>query len=135
MNKLIDRTIMVIGASGKIGKVLSSYFLAEGANVVISARNPDRLTELKQELDSERVLDIPVDATVPADCEKLFASGQEKFGKIDTVVISAGTWQRLNISDSAVKARESFDALYTSIFLPSAIAAFTGEASCPHLCR
>ena len=127
--KLTNKTIIVVGATGGIGRVLCHEFYNHGANVVLVARTREKLEDLQVSMGigQERTLVIPADATSVADMEKVFRAAGKKFGKVHTLVISAGTWKRLSVDDMASQANASFEELYKSIFLPTAIAGFVGQ--------
>jgi FAD/FMN-containing dehydrogenase len=93
-----DRVVLVTGASSGVGAALARAFAAEGADVVLFARS---------EADLERVADacrqtgrqalvVPGDVTRPEDCAAAVARTIERFGRLDTVVASAGLgmWAR-----------------------------------------
>ena len=60
--KLVNAKIVIIGATGSVGSICSKLLVAQGAHVVIVARNYSRLTELKNEM----LADIP-DAAIEID--------------------------------------------------------------------
>ena len=41
---LVDKVVLVTAASGGLGVVIAEEFAAEGATVIVSARNPERLS-------------------------------------------------------------------------------------------
>src|SRR3989344_2264149 len=115
------KTIIVVGATGGIGRVLSLIFHKLGANVVMAARTEDRLRFLQDSLGEERTLIVQADATVVIDVKWLCEAAKKKFGSIDAVVISAGSWERLSIQDSAERALVSQERLFLSIYLPTTV--------------
>jgi len=128
MGKLSDKTFIIVGASGGIGSVLAREFLAEGANVVLAARNEEKLLALKKSLGSgEKILTIKTDATSISDLERLFEKSYERFGSVDAIVISVGTWARLSIDSSPEEVFVLFDKHYTSILKASILPAFIAQ--------
>lgn len=120
------KTIIVVGASGNIGSVLSRVFHEAGANVVLSARTLEKLTDLEKEL-GERTLVVATDATKPAMVEKLFLAAQNTFGHVDAVVITAGRWDRLSIKNQPDEAHDLALRHFESLFLPTLVTAFTAQ--------
>ena len=51
--KLIDKAIVVTGASSGMGKAIVELFVKEGASVVAVARRKERLEELAESLKGE----------------------------------------------------------------------------------
>lgn len=127
MKKLEGKTIIVVGASGGIGRVFCRVFYDSGANVVLSARNEERLNKLKMSLGGERVLVAPTDATFVPDTKAMFEAACNRFGSVDAVVISAGTWRELSVKNATDEALNSSDELYHSIFLPSFVVGFAAQ--------
>lgn len=125
--KLKSKTIIVVGATGGIGRVLCREFYNHGANVALVARTKEKLKNLQASLGQERTLVIPADATSVLDMEGVFRMVGKKFGKIDAIIISAGSWKRLSIEDTPLQASISLEELFKSIFLPTAITAFVAQ--------
>ncbi len=122
--KLDNRTIIVVGASGGIGSKLCQSFYREGANVVLTARTREKLEQVRYSLGEERTLVVPADASDPAAVRDLFSRTKEKFGRVDAVVISAGSWARLSINDSSKQAVELLDTHFAVILKPAFIVGF-----------
>lgn len=127
MKKLKGKTVVVVGATGGIGRVLTSEFYSAGANVVLVARTLEKLWNLQSTLGTNRVLTVQTDATVVSDVKSLFQKATKKFGIVDAVVISAGTWERLSVNNLPEEALESSKKLFQSIFLPSMMVGFVAQ--------
>jgi NAD(P)-dependent dehydrogenase (short-subunit alcohol dehydrogenase family) len=92
MPSLSGQVIIVTGASAGIGEATARRLVRGGAQVVITARRPDRLDALARELDptGANVLAVAGDITSDADRGKLVAAALAKFGRIDALVNNAG---------------------------------------------
>lgn len=121
------KTIIVVGASGNIGSVLSRVFHQAGAKVVLSARTFEKLEVLAKELGMDRALAVATDATKPALVEKLLLTAQDTFGHVDAVVITAGRWDRLSIKNQPDEAHDLALRHFESLFLPTLVVAFTAQ--------
>lgn len=123
---LNNKVIIIIGATGGIGRVLSKRFVEAGATVVLSSRSEDKLRDLSEDV-GEKALPIQADASRLEDVEALFKKTQEHFGTIDAVVMTAGSWKRLTTDEptsvAADLARSHFDAL----FLPSFVVGYIAQ--------
>lgn len=85
-----DRTVIVTGASGGIGREISLRLLGEGANVVLAARS-DGIHGTADESDAgERALPVETDVTDEASVEKTIDEAVGTFGGIDGLVNNAG---------------------------------------------
>ncbi|SNS51658.1 NAD(P)-dependent dehydrogenase, short-chain alcohol dehydrogenase family [Rhodococcoides kyotonense] len=86
------RTALVTGADSGIGWQTAKLLLAEGATVVISDRDQDKLNTAKNELDAPdgRLFAVAADVTKTADVEALAARVQNAVGDIDILVQSSG---------------------------------------------
>jgi 3-oxoacyl-[acyl-carrier protein] reductase len=90
---LRNRDELVAAASRGLGRAVAEELAAEGASLVLCARDAQTLTETASaiaENTGAHVLAVPADVTVPADIARVVASGIERFGKIDILVTNAG---------------------------------------------
>ncbi len=118
MQNLEGKTVVFFGATGGIGESVCLEFQKAGANLVLVARNQDKLAKLKAGLGGESVAAISADASNLADVQRVFRESNEKFGEIDAVVISVGTWQRTSLANSAQEIIDMNEKLDASIAKP-----------------
>lgn len=122
MSRLVDRVALVTGASSGIGAACAKALAAEGARVVVAARRADRLTALVSEIGSAGGVAIAhaADVTREDEVEALFRAIDERFGRVDLLVNSAGIADHTP-TDTITLARfhEVMDANLTSAFLCS----------------
>ena len=88
---LQGKTIIITGGSSGMGLYMAKQFVSEGANVVITGRNDERLAEAKQfiaEADST-IETFQMDVRVPEHAEAMVAFAVEKFGQVDGLVNNA----------------------------------------------
>jgi NAD(P)-dependent dehydrogenase (short-subunit alcohol dehydrogenase family) len=83
--ELLGQTVVVIGGSSGIGLETARRAIGEGAEVVLTGRNPERLAQAAQELDVQRT--AAFDATDPAAVASFF---QALPAPIDHVLVTAG---------------------------------------------
>lgn len=126
--KLEDRTIVIFGASGGIGRILAREFHREGASLALAARTKEKLDDLAAALGRERVLTRPTDAALPDEVLKLLIETKEAFGRVDAVVISVGTWGLVSLNNSAAAAKLAAVDHFYKIFLPSFVVSFTAQS-------
>lgn len=103
-----DRVALVSGSSRGIGRAIARTFLAEGARVVVTGRQPDSLAQttaaLQAEFGQERVLGLSGDLSQTAHVATVVRRTREQWGEIDCVVANIGSgtakngWQ-LNQAD------------------------------------
>lgn len=89
-NRFDGKTVMIIGATGGIGSLISENISNEGGNLILCARNEDNLKSLQLKLTSKSII-IPVDATRADEIEKAVADGEKEFGKIDVLIHAVGS--------------------------------------------
>jgi NAD(P)-dependent dehydrogenase (short-subunit alcohol dehydrogenase family) len=82
--ELLGQTVVVIGGSAGIGLETARRASAEGAKLILTARNPERLKHAATELDA--VSTAAFDATDPVAIERFFRD----LPKIDHVMVTAG---------------------------------------------
>jgi NAD(P)-dependent dehydrogenase (short-subunit alcohol dehydrogenase family) len=80
-------TALVTGTSSGIGEAVALAFLADGWNVIATARNPGAAAGGKS---NPRLLAARLDVTDPASVSKAFEAGEQRFGAVDVVVNNAG---------------------------------------------
>lgn len=89
---LKGKTALVTGGGTGLGKSMSRYFLQLGANVIITSRKLDVLTQTAEELESEtggKVLPLACDVRNYESVEDVLKKGYETFGSIDILVNNA----------------------------------------------
>ena len=69
---LKDKKVLIVGATSDIGMVIASYCKKEGAEVIVTGRNTERLLKIEKEGIETTVLDIlnEKDETARYRCEK-----------------------------------------------------------------
>jgi len=87
-----DRVVLVTGASSGIGQACARRFAADGAKVVLVARNAERLDESVQEIKAKGGIAqaIVADVTREREIERVVQETVAAFGGIDVVVNAAG---------------------------------------------
>ena len=117
---LAGKVVLVTGASGGIGGAMARKFAAEGASVALHFRTGKRqATELACELGPD-TFPIRADLTKEAEVRLLFAAAVKRFGRVDTVVVNAGSWasESASIADLSLKRwQQTVDSVLTSAFL------------------
>jgi 3-oxoacyl-[acyl-carrier protein] reductase len=90
---LKDKVALVAAGSRGLGRAVAEELATEGASLVICARDAATLAETTAAIADEtgaHVLGVPADVTDPAQVQRLVASGNERFGRIDILVTNAG---------------------------------------------
>ncbi|WP_338465029.1 2,4-dienoyl-CoA reductase [Shouchella rhizosphaerae] len=88
----MDKPVLLItGGSSGMGKAIAKQFAEEGAFVAICARNGDKLTQAKQEIETfpGQVATYEVDVRNRADVEKMVTAIYESLGPLTGVVNNA----------------------------------------------
>ena len=88
-----QKTALITGACGGLGRVIAESFLRSGANVVVCDVNPSLTADFKDKVSSaypECTLVHEADVTKDENIRKLFEEGEKLFGGIDYVVNCAG---------------------------------------------
>lgn len=94
------RVVWITGASSGIGAELARSYVERGAHVVLSARREDRLREVLARFDDpDRHMVLPLDVARPETHATAFSALLERFGHLDTLVLSAGIGQRAAIRE------------------------------------
>jgi short-subunit dehydrogenase len=85
---IADRVIIITGASSGIGLATAKHLSSLGAQLVLAARDADRLQTLEREL--PRSMAVAADVTIPEDATRLVKATIARFGRIDVLVNNAG---------------------------------------------
>ena len=144
MGFLKDKTAIITGAGravlsdgrcGSIGYGIATAYAKEGANIVITGRNVQKLQDAKEELErlyGIQVLTVAADVNAKADNKAVVAGvvrqTMEKFGRIDVLINNAqASASGVTLEDHTT---EQFDlAIYSGLY-----AAFYYMQACyPHL--
>lgn len=89
MTRFDGKVVAITGAAGGIGGATARYLSAQGASLVVSDTNPDRLAELVASLRGP-VVSVVADVSKPEDVDAYVAAGVEAFGRIDHHHLNAG---------------------------------------------
>jgi len=87
--KLEGKTALITGGSRGIGKATAQLFIEEGAKVVITSKNQQKLSETASEIGA---FSIAGDIQNEVEVQKVVQGTAEKFGNIDILVNNAGIY-------------------------------------------
>jgi short-subunit dehydrogenase len=83
-----DKVVVVIGATGGIGRVVCQKLAEFGTKLVLVARNTDRLAELAEKLPG--AIAVAIDITDSLQVDALFETVATQFGQVDILINAAG---------------------------------------------
>jgi 3-oxoacyl-[acyl-carrier protein] reductase len=89
---LDGKVAIVTGGSRGIGAEVGARLAEDGAAVVVSGRDGERLQRTVREWETQgrAVLGVVADAASREDCERLVSTAKQHFGRIDVLVNNAG---------------------------------------------
>jgi 3-oxoacyl-[acyl-carrier protein] reductase len=91
MNLDLDGKVALVGGGSRgIGLAIAKALAAEGCKVVLAARDRQGLDAAVVEVGESAHGEV-ADLTNPADCERLVAAVQARFGRLDVLVANAGS--------------------------------------------
>jgi len=92
MTQLLDRVAVITGASTGIGQGIATAYAAEGAKVVLAARNREKLDAVAELIRAGggTALVVPTDVTDEGEVIALFRQTVEAFGRADILLNNAG---------------------------------------------
>ena len=92
MGKLDGKVAVITGGGTGIGKAIGKAFAAEGCDLVLAARNAERLKETADEIAKTgvRAVAVPTDVASESDVIALFERAMAEFGRVDLLVNNAG---------------------------------------------
>ncbi len=99
-----DKVAVITGASVGIGLAVAEGLAAEGANIVLAARQGDRLTteaERIAEKHNVKTSAVACDVATAEGCSALIAATEQGFGGADILINNAGTGSNETIMEAA----------------------------------
>jgi NAD(P)-dependent dehydrogenase (short-subunit alcohol dehydrogenase family) len=90
--RLKDKTILITGGGGGIGKVMARTFVQEGARVLICGREQKRLESVEKEIQAskDQFYYLAADITRAEDLHGLVRRIDQSWGRLDVLVNNAG---------------------------------------------
>jgi 3-oxoacyl-[acyl-carrier protein] reductase len=86
---LDNKSFVVGGASSGLGRAVAEQLVAEGARVLLVARNADALQEVAREL-GEQAQPCAADVSQTSGVDKVAVVAVDRFGTLDGVLVNAG---------------------------------------------
>ena len=90
MARLTNKTAVITGGTTGIGFASAKQFIEEGATVIITGRNQERLTQAVEKL-GENAVAVQADVLSLTDLDRLATRVSEEFGKLDILFANAGS--------------------------------------------
>jgi NAD(P)-dependent dehydrogenase (short-subunit alcohol dehydrogenase family) len=109
--QLRNKVAVVTGGSVGIGLAIARGLAAEGVDLVLCARDADRLTAVADQIKTDfgvRAVGVPADIASPAGAERLVAAVGEHFGGADILINNAGTGSEETILDAPDERWQSY---------------------------
>ena len=88
--QLTDRVFVLTGASRGLGRATAEVLVAEGARVVLSARDRSSVDEVVEVLGHERAVGVAADLADPSTPESQVQTALDRFGRLDGALLSVG---------------------------------------------
>ncbi|HZC34494.1 MAG TPA: SDR family NAD(P)-dependent oxidoreductase, partial [Chthoniobacterales bacterium] len=124
--KLADKVALITGGNSGIGFATARLFVAEGARVAITGRNPKTLQQAAKELGNS-VLALQADVTDIEATERVVDKLTKQWGNLDIVFANAGFHEITPIGQTSVEQFERIiRANLTGVF-------FTVQTAAAHL--
>lgn len=130
MNRLHNKAAIVTGAAGGIGEAIARLFAAEGASVLATDIQFEKMNAWVQETQKQglSVECIRHDVASETAWQKVVDKALQLYGKIDILVNNAGVYQPMETTEATSPER------WNQIMAINATSAFLGaKAALPHL--
>jgi len=91
---LHDRVVLIGGATGALGSVVTRVFAQTEARLALTCQSEQALERLTGEIDlpTDRVFAATADVTQPDEVEELVAAIIARFGRLDVLLNTVGGW-------------------------------------------
>ena len=130
MNRLQNKVAIVTGAAGGMGESMARLFAQEGASVLATDIQFDKMSAWVKEARKD---DLPIeciqhDVTSGSDWQKVVEKALQLYGKIDILINNAGVYQPMETTETTTPER------WDQIIAINLTSAFLGaKAALPHL--
>jgi len=104
-NNILDKVVIITGASSGLGKATARHLASKGANVVLGARREERLQNIVDEINTKgngKAAFIKTDVTKKEDVQALVDKAVSTFGKVDVMINNAGLMSIAPMSETKV---------------------------------
>ena len=119
---LQNKTVIVTGGAGGLGRQMCATIAAAGANVVVASRSRDKIEAEAAGLREQgySAAAIEVDVTDEPQVNNLIEQTVAAFGAVDVMVNNAGRWGRSSAAEDTQldEWRNVVDQNLTGVFLP-----------------
>ena len=117
---LAGKVVVITGASGGIGSAIAKKFAEEGARLVLHCnRNRDGARKLQRKLVTVESIVVAADLKKESQVKNLFARALIQFGRVDTLVANAGSWETRYVPLHRMQLKQwrtTLDGVLTSAF-------------------
>jgi NAD(P)-dependent dehydrogenase (short-subunit alcohol dehydrogenase family) len=96
----MDKAALVTGGSSGIGLAIAEALRAEGYQLTLASRRPEKIEAAATSLGAEAVA---ADVSSEEDCARLVAAHRDRFGRLDVLVNSAGVGIAGRVEDLSTK--------------------------------
>lgn len=90
MDRLKGKTALITGGTSGIGLATAKLFLAEGARVAVTGRDPERLAAAQKELGNETLV-IRSEAGNLSEIDSMMTQVKDHFGQLDVLFLNAAS--------------------------------------------
>lgn len=128
MNRLKDKVAIVTGAAGGMGEAIARMFAQEGARVLATDIQVEKLNGWVLEAGLPSIVGMRHEVQSPADWQLVVNKALELYGKIDILINNAGVYQPMETTEATSLER------WNQILAINLTSAFLGaKTALPHL--
>jgi 3-oxoacyl-[acyl-carrier protein] reductase len=110
---LRDRAYVITGGSRGLGYAAAQALVADGARVVLGARDADQVAAAVAKLGAERAVGVTADNRDPDAPQRLITAARESFGRLDGALISVGGPPGGSVAGTSDEAwRDAFESVF-----------------------
>jgi len=116
--KLIDKTVLITGASSGLGRAIAVELGSRGNKIIATARREQLLNTLREEIEAQgsQCINVAADATDTEKARDVIKTGMGAFKKIDVAILNAGggrgvSMAKTSSADVLKQMKKNYDSL------------------------
>lgn len=111
--ELRNSTILITGGTSGIGLEFVKQLTEQGANIIVTGRNLDKLNETKKRF--PKIQTFQSDASNPKDIKQLYKDVTQQFSELNIIINNAGIMRNISLQDTSLSLENITQEIQTNL--------------------